>query len=292
MRQPMDCQLTSSSHSQALHGPARSIDLNIHAAKLIYFSPTQTTRKVIEGIVHGMRVDRVDAFDLTQPEARTQHSEEVCGDLAIIGAPVYGGRIPMEAVRRLRRLKGRGTPAAVVVVYGNRACEDALLELADLAVEGGFVPIAGGAYVGEHSFSSEATPIAHRRPDAEDLRRAAEFGHKIQEKMRGIRSRDALLPVYVPGRFPYRWREEPFHASPVTREALCTRCGTCAAACPTVAIAIGDAVATDRATCILCCACVKNCPTGARAVEDPRVGRSVMWLAQACRKRREPEVYL
>jgi len=39
-------------------------------------------------------------------------------ELTIIGTPVYAGRVPPEAVRRLRRIKGNNTPAVVVVVYG------------------------------------------------------------------------------------------------------------------------------------------------------------------------------
>ncbi len=39
------------------------------------------------------------------------------------------------AVERLRTVKGRGTPALLVAVYGNRAYEDALVEL-DLVTSG------------------------------------------------------------------------------------------------------------------------------------------------------------
>ena len=40
--------------------------------------------------------------------------------------------------------------------------------LKDLAVEAGFKPIAGGAFIGEHSFADSKFPIAHRRPDQKD----------------------------------------------------------------------------------------------------------------------------
>jgi ferredoxin len=116
--------------------------MDVNLVKLVFFSPTKTTDRILVGIAQGIQVDIVERLDLTPPEARTREFEEMRGELVIIGAPVYGGRIPPEAVYRLRRIKGNGTPAGVVAVYGNRAYEDALLELRDLAVEQGFRPIA------------------------------------------------------------------------------------------------------------------------------------------------------
>jgi len=37
----------------------RECNLDINSAKLIYFSPTKTTRKVIEGITQGLQVVNV-----------------------------------------------------------------------------------------------------------------------------------------------------------------------------------------------------------------------------------------
>ena len=82
---------------------------------------------------------------------------------------MYGGRLPADAVKRLSNLKGHNTPAVIVVVYGNREYEDALLELNDLAIEAGFKPVAAGAFIGEHSYSNKDSPIAHGRPDEKDI---------------------------------------------------------------------------------------------------------------------------
>lgn len=86
--------------------------------------------------------------------------------VAVIAAPVYGGHAAPTAVKRLETLRGEGTPAVVVAVYGNRAFEKAVAELAELAVRQGFVPVAAGAFVGEHSYSTPETPVAAGRPDA------------------------------------------------------------------------------------------------------------------------------
>ena len=42
-----------------------------------------------------------------------------------------------------------------MVLYGNRAYEDALLELKNTAEACGFVSLAAGAFIGEHSFSGK-----------------------------------------------------------------------------------------------------------------------------------------
>jgi ferredoxin len=266
--------------------------MKINSAKLIYFSPTQTTQKVLEGIARGFQVDTVEHLDVTPPAARTQEYDAMRTELAIMGAPVYGGRIPIDAEHRLRRLRGHNTPAIIVVVYGNRAYEDALLELKDLAVEGGFVPVAAGAFIGEHSFSTPATPIADGRPDAQDSQKTVAFGRLIQEKLGDIRALDEIPPLQVPGDYPYRERGKPSRIAPVTREELCGKCGTCATGCPTAAITVGATVSTDQLKCILCCACVKNCPTGARVMEHERIKQSAEWLYANYSERREPELFV
>src|SRR6266568_6944252 len=178
--------------------------MDIDSAKLIYFSPTQTTRKVIEGISQGLQVVNVEHLDLTPPDAEIQKPQGWHDDLAVIGAPVYSGRLPAVAVSRFRKLEGNGAPAVIVVVYGNRAYEDALLELRDVALEAGFKPIAAGAFVGEHSYSTNDTPIAAGRPDMEDLGKAKAFGKMIREKMHNIPALDQAGSFYLPGNVPFK----------------------------------------------------------------------------------------
>lgn len=266
--------------------------MDINSVILVYFSPTQTTEKTVEGIAQGIQIDIVERLDLTPPEARTREFQEMHDELVIIGAPVYGGRIAHEAVHRLRRIKGNGTPAAVVAVYGNRAYEDALLELRDLAADLGFRPVAGGAFIAEHSYDSETTPIASGRPDAHDLEEARRFGELIREKMREMRTLDEMPFLQVPGNFPYVEWDLPSDIFPVTDETQCTLCGTCARICPTEAITVRDTVMTDQNTCISCSACVKKCSTGARAWENLWMKQAVEWLSANCRERKEPEIFL
>ena len=49
--------------------------------------------------------------------------------------PVYAGRVPAFAVERLKGIKTSGVKCVIVAVYGNRAYEDALVEMQDVATE-------------------------------------------------------------------------------------------------------------------------------------------------------------
>ena len=273
--------------------------MDVERVKLIYFSPTGTTRRIVEEIARGVGAD-TEHVDLTRPEAKTGRFEDLRGELAVIGTPVYAGLIPVEAAKRLRRLRAHGTPAVTVVVYGNRAYEDSLIELTDLAAEIGFRPIAGGAFVAEHSFSTPEVPIQEGRPDASDLAKAFAFGEKIRGKLSTAASIEDVPRVTVPGVRPYRdeFRRsravkpgtEP--AAPVTRVELCTMCGRCAGVCPNGAVRIGASVETDRYSCIRCFACIRGCPTGARVMTHPFFAREARWLHDTFPERKEPETYL
>jgi ferredoxin len=266
--------------------------MNINTVKLIYFSPTKTTKKIVEGIAEGLEVDTVERLDLTPPEARLWEPEEFRDTLTIVGTPVYSGRVPLDAIQRLQKLKAIDTLAIIVVLYGNRNYEDALLELKNLVMGAGFTPIAGGAFIGEHSYSNETTPIANGRPDSEDLKKAREFGKMVREKIRGIVTIKEIKALPVPGGFPYRERKIKSKISPITQEPICTKCKQCITVCPKSAMTAEKTIITDQNVCILCCACVKNCPTGARVVDNPQIMQAAKKLSVNCRKRKEPEIYI
>jgi len=210
----------------------------------------------------------------------------------VIGAPVYGGRLPVDAVERFRELRAKHTLAVLIVVYGNREFDDALLELNNLAVILGFNPIAGGAFIGEHSFASKEIPIANGRPDDLDIEKAVRFGKKIRDKVTAISSSQIRIELQVTGSFPYEAEGvKPLEVSPVTNQYNCTFCGTCASVCPTSAISINDSVTTKVAKCIRCCACIKNCPAEARVMENETWQYITNWLHENCGIRKEPQIF-
>ena len=142
------------------------------------------------------------------------------------------------------------------------------------------MPVAAGAFVGEHSYSTPETPIAQGRPDARDLAAATAFGAQVREKIAMIQP--------VPDRAPET-------ASDTAATTRATQAGTVdTAKAPAtgalvpidpaklreprtpllpklrfIRFARGDELHTDPARCIRCCACVKRCAFGARTFRTP-----------------------
>lgn len=260
--------------------------------KLIYFSPTQTTQKVLESIANGMGVDIVEQIDLTYPKNAQQPVSAFLDELVIIGAPVYAGRLPAEAVARFKQLRANHTLAIIVVVYGNREFDDALLELKNLVSELGFTPIVGGAFVGEHSFSTKDVPIAEGRPDCLDVEKALKLGQKIKDKIKNLATSNMQIALEVPGNFPYKEAMPANVIAPIINENFCNACGTCVDVCPTGAIFVeGTSILTKVELCIRCCACVKSCPNEARVVEDASWKAIGARLNANCSTRKEPQFF-
>ena len=259
---------------------------------MVYFSPTGTTHKVLKGFLEGFQATTVRSFDLTLPTPQPRDFILKRENFAVIGAPVYGGRIPPVAAQRLRRFMGESTPAVIIVVYGNRAFEDALLELSNLVKECGFITVAAGAFIGEHSYSTAETPIAVGRPDAQDLIQARDFGSRVRTTITDFRNSGTMTWVPLPGTFPYKGYGAQPEISPVTRRDRCNLCGECADVCPTAAIAVDKTVLTEKRGCIRCCACVKKCPAGARVMEEPLIRQRAERLSRTYEERKAPEIFV
>lgn len=225
---------------------------------LIYFSPTENTKKIVEAIGAGAgSVSKT--YDLTLPQNREISIEFGPEDLVVFGVPVYAGRIPELMTAWLERLKGHQTPVIMAVVYGNRDYEDALIELRDLLTSRGFIGVSGAAFVGEHSYT---TRVASGRPDEEDLDVAKRFGAKSAEL--AAAAVKGAEHVTVKGNTPYKARGAMPPMAPFTTEA-CIRCGVCAAFCPTAAIDSTDFSRIEAEKCIRCCSCIRRCPTEAKS---------------------------
>ena len=255
---------------------------------LIYFSPTNTTRTVLESIAKGMGGTIAREMNLTRPENRKNLSDLAFDGPVLIGAPVYAGRLPKDAAQCFSQLKGNAAQAVLIVVYGNREYEDALLELRDIADGANFTPVAAAAFIGEHSFSSDSLPIAPGRPDAQDLATAEQFGHNAAAL---IGPQPGHIPLAVSGNFPYKDAMPAGAPAFIQVTDQCDACGICLASCPNEAIDEAAQYATITEKCILCCACIKACPNQARIMMDGPIMDKAKWLHANCATRKEPQFF-
>ena len=92
---------------------------------VLFFSPTGTTKKICNALASGMGADDPLILDITHPGTRSEiiaNTNTVLDkiDHLIAGAPVYCGKLPLQAIECLRALRGHGKKATAVAVYGNR----------------------------------------------------------------------------------------------------------------------------------------------------------------------------
>lgn len=261
----------------------------VECLRMIYFSPTQSTKKIINAIADGMNIDFREEVDLTFTPFKGEQQKSLA-DVAIIGVPVYSGRIPEIAISRMDGIKGNGIPAIIIVLYGNREFEDALIELKDLAKNMGFSLIAAASFIGEHSLSSKEQPIAYGRPDVLDIEQAIKLGRRIKDKLK--EQKHDRTEIFVPGNYPYRERKPKPAVTLVTKEERCIACNKCIQVCPVAAIPRDNPLITDGAICLRCSACVRACPQSARSIVDSLSKEIAKRLFDTCKTRKEPDFFL
>ena len=270
----------------------------------MYFSPTGTTRKVVselaKKIAENLNPDAagntsagLNTVDFTLPEVRLKPAVFSENEILVLGVPVYAGRVPNILLKYLANLKGSGTIAIPVVLYGNRNYDDALIELRDILDSNGFKVIAAGAFVGEHSFSKT---LAQNRPDAEDMSAARQFALQIVEKLKSPN----LQTIDVYGNRPYRkyYMPRDREGNPVDIRKVtpktnsdCINCKLCVSVCPMGSINLDDPSKLEG-ICIKCGACIKQCPVQAKYYDDADYLRHKHELEIEFAERREPDLFI
>lgn len=255
--------------------------------KVIYFSPTHTTKKLALQVGNKLKEDlsvTMEEINLTKPAARGQSYKIANEDILLLAIPVYGGRIPILLEETVKKITGDKTKAIVLAVYGNRDYDDALLEMKDLLTENDFVVIAAAAFIGEHSFSFK---LAAKRPDETDILVASDFAQKIAEK---INSKN-LPPLAIKGNYPYKERSASMQLAPKTNDS-CNACMICFNNCPTEAISNSNPKQIAKEKCLRCFACVKSCPLSAKYFDDEIIVNAIAFLESNFMARKEPEFFV
>lgn len=245
----------------------------------VYFSPTGGTKKACMALASALGPD-VKEQDLCSDGGEWDFHPE---DVVVVGMPVFGGRIPGFGAEKLKHCHGNGATAVTAAVYGNRAFEDALLELDDCLEKQGFRVAAAAALVAEHSMMRE---VAAGRPDEKDEEDIKAFAGRIAEKLDG----ESWEKPGIPGNRPYRdWKQMP--VTPLT-EDTCIACGLCAEECPTGAIPEEAPDTTKPDSCILCMRCISLCPVNARHLPSQAAAMLEQKLLPIKGIRRENELFL
>lgn len=214
-----------------------------------------------------------------QPEQYVFSADDIC----IVAVPSFGGRVPVTAVERLKKMAGNGARAVLVAVYGNREFEDTLMELKDVLSEAGFRCSAAAAAVAEHSIIRK---FGAGRPDEEDCRELKAFSERIKHHL----EENGDGEITVPGSHPYR----EYHGVPMKPKAdkNCIKCGKCAAECPVQAIPKDNPSSLDKERCISCMHCIAICPEQARHNDKVVLFAAEQKMKKACSGRKANTLFL
>lgn len=271
--------------------------MKINSATTIFFSPTGTTKKIINTVIEGIEIDNVSEINITKPIIRNAKSPIIQSDIVLIGVPVYAATIPDVIYPFLESLKGNGKPVVLIAVYGNISEGTTLNDLNKIVEDTDFKVVAAASFIAEHSFSTNETRIAKGRPDLEDLSIAKEFGVKIKEKLQKIDDISDALIQLPKLKNPISALVLPKESAkmvtylPNVNKNLCNNCGACANLCPVNAID-KDTLEINNKRCIRCFSCVKKCPKNAREIKfRPKIIVS-NFLKFESRNKMEPKIYL
>jgi hypothetical protein len=178
----------------------------------IYYSPVGGTELMTEALARkiGTILDdcsplgvSVECHDMLKNEGSSIAFDDET--VAVIGMPVYVGKIPLPAAAALRNIAGNGAMTLAAVSYGGRKYGNALFELKRLTEECGFKAIGAGAfmisYMARRGSSRSAAPMV----DTEAL---SDFSKAASEKIKRLAGCEIEelkikpMPVEVNGRMP------------------------------------------------------------------------------------------
>ena len=100
--------------------------------------------------------------------------------VAVIGMPVYVGKVPLPALYALQRINANGAMAVAAVSFGARSYGNALFELHHYAEEQGFKVIGAGAFSIRYNKEKDS---AEGKPYTGDVEALTEFGKAAASKI-------------------------------------------------------------------------------------------------------------
>ena len=181
---------------------------------MYYFSPTGGTKKVSSIFAAALGRDVV----WHNLGSKQTISGKPQGELTVVAAPVFGGRIPSVVREKIKMLDGKGKRAVTIAVYGNRAYDDTLIEMKDIVEAHGFKLVSAASAIAQHSIFPR---VAEGRPDAEDIEKLHSFAAKSCDILSQISKMSAVSRLMVNGNRPYR-DTKPIPLYPEGSKEQCT----------------------------------------------------------------------
>lgn len=269
----------------------------------VYFSPSGEAAKITKKISKVIR-DCVESISVEEirceyEDMLVKSSEHVNGmefdpeTVVVIGVPAVSGRLPSPCVDMLKKNRGNGAFAIILVTYGNNTYGDALFEMYTLMEEAGFNVASAAAFARGNAIFGKSRG---RKPDREDIEKIIEFAKISANKIRRFTGtaieemRIKPAPLNIKGSMPTRRPLRiPLHPS---ANSLCINCGHCIEICPVGAIDKSDPSNIDIKKCIACTACVSACEQDARGFSGPMYAASKIAHEIFTKKKREPEWFI
>ena len=259
---------------------------------ILYFSPTNTTKKICNAVASGMGVEKPVELNITYKDFRErfissskQYIKNI--DHIIFGAPVYTGKLPIQVIDTLKAIDGKGITCTTLVVYGNRDFGIALRHMVEILSKNHFSVVSAGTFIGQHSYS-DIIPVAIGRPDNADHEKAKNLGKET------LKASNCLLPEDIPV------QEDMFSKSksytplkPIFKSEKCNQCGNCSKYCPVSIISSETGNYRNKSAkklCTGCMACVNNCKYHARIPKPNFIMKTLVKyiLREAAVHRKEP----
>lgn len=146
---------------------------------------------------------RFECYDLLHIHGEMPQLDDE--SIAVIGMPVYVGKIPLPGMNAICNLQGNGAMTFAAVSYGGRSYGNALYELRHFIEEQGFRVVGAGAFAVRYGSGIRKQRATGIRVDSASL---AEFGKAASAKARRLSGSDVEglrikpAPLEVAGRMP------------------------------------------------------------------------------------------
>lgn len=252
--------------------------------RLLFLSPNGTTRHVVQVASDTLREAGYAPilYDYALPQVRQdlagqwgQWSEPTC---LWVASPVYVDHALPCLMQLLEELPQDSLTAAVpLATYGGVCSGVALWEMGEVLQRKGAALLGGAKVMAEHSSMwRSGSPLGQGRPDRGDDQQVTALTQRVLSKLAAPQKQALSLDEldYQPPQVREASMAKSLELMKQNMPAMeldkerCSRCGTCAEACPVGAVFF-DPYPVFAESCIRCLQCVRQCPDGA-ILGDPR----------------------